>query len=98
MYKAKQYIGGKFRPGDIVPDDFPNIDWLHKAGAIEEITPALQLEEKPETPEVVEESIADSLADIAAEDVIIMADPEEPEASEAPDFPRAPVYLQIAMP
>jgi hypothetical protein len=49
-YCAKCYIGGEYIPGEIIEDDGTldekTIDWLLKTGAIEEIAPVGQTEER----------------------------------------------------
>lgn len=43
MYVAKSFIGSSFTPGEVIPDDIPTekLEWWKKAGAIEEIKPAV---------------------------------------------------------
>jgi len=42
MYVALKHIGGKYTPGEILPDDLPDdtLKWLFEAGAIRKTAPA----------------------------------------------------------
>ena len=41
MYIAVTYIGGKYVPGEVIPDDMPmdKLDWLIRAGAVRKAAP-----------------------------------------------------------
>lgn len=56
MYKAKCYVrykGKMYEPGECIPDDLSpeEVIWLNKAGAIEEVAPAVSKEAAPEVEE-----------------------------------------------
>jgi len=61
MYKAKCYVrykGKTYEPGECIPDDLSpeEVIWLNKAGAIEEVAPAVSKEApKPAKTLVVQE-------------------------------------------
>ncbi len=42
MYVALNHIGGKYTPGEILPDNLPDdtLKWLLEAGAIRKVAPA----------------------------------------------------------
>ena len=50
MYIANHYIGGRFTPGEIVPDDLPRekLDWWLRSGAIREVAPDAEPAEAPD--------------------------------------------------
>lgn len=50
MYIANHYIGGRFTPGEIVPDDLPRkkLDWWLRSGAIREVAPDADPAEAPD--------------------------------------------------
>lgn len=58
MYVALKHIGGKYTPGEILPDNLPTdeVKWLLEAGAIREVAPALSMPETPIKPEALEKT------------------------------------------
>ena len=67
MMSAVKHIGGRWRPGDVLPDDLPRatIEWLTAAGAIRmesahEAPPTVSPPEEPED-EFDDEAVAEEI-------------------------------------
>ena len=72
MYKAKCYVrykGKTYEPGECIPNDLSpeEVIWLNKAGAIEEVAPAVPVEEELPFVDVV--------------DGVVQPEPEKPKKS-----------------
>lgn len=88
MYIALKHIGGKYTPGEILPDDLPadEVKWLLEAGAIREEAPALSAPSVPETPEKTETNPGESASETAPQGEIEPDNEETDEEAEAPEI------------
>ena len=87
MYIAIKYIGKKYTPGEILPDNLPadEVKWLLEAGAIRKATPAPG---RPAAPEETEEEPEGTDEPETAEEEKQDEEPEDEidEEAEAPEI------------
>lgn len=78
MYIAIKYIGKKYTPGEILPDNLPadEVKWLLEAGAIRKAAPA------PGRPAVPEETEEEPEGTDEPETPAVPDDEQEPETTE----------------
>lgn len=67
MYIAKVHIGGRYMPGDILPDNMSaeTLEWLIRAGAVRVTAPAVLPPETPDSGgEETQKNVTDEPADM----------------------------------
>ena len=79
MYIAVTYIGGKYVPGEVIPDDMPRdkLDWLIRAGAVRKAASDPESRQRYEAAARQEAEAPDPVA--APEDAEGTEDIQEPE-------------------
>ncbi len=91
MYIAVTYIGGKYVPGEVIPDDMPRdkLDWLIRAGAVRQAASDPDSRQRYEAAEKQEAEAPDPMnAPDDAEEPEDIQEPEDEidEDEEAPEI------------